>query len=327
MLKVFNRNMIVQVLLAIAVLVALWLPAMLTSASMQNVDGAGVLYSMLYSWLGGSPGWAIALSMVLVAAEGVALNLILASAGIVSQTSLMPTLLYIIAASATSQPLSPIILTNAALIVFVSQLMLHGMLLTVSTTKICSATAMLGLCTMIYTPAVVFLLSYLLIVINYRLYNWRDWMALVLGFAAPYVLLVVVLYLGGGLGEWWEGISFPSLHNRLQTDTATGAIANIAVVAVMIIALFSLMSRMGETPVIWQKNSTTVLLLVVGGLALLPLTRLFPIDTAVFAIPFALSGNHLLLPATGHSAHTSHRTKQWVRETLFIVLIAASLIC
>lgn len=321
--------MAIQALLILAALALLWLKPILTSATMQPTSGDGILYRLLLSWLGDHSGWAITLTMILVLSEGLVLNILLTSVGLVSQTSLLPTMLYILATSANGIPLTPILLVNAVLIAFVGSLMLHGSSLSVSTSKISLATAMLALCTMIYTPSIMFLATYLLVVINYRLYSWRDWLALILGFAAPNIVLVVCLYLCHNLSGWWADLYSSGITFGFNLDhmSITSIIANIFIALVMVIALIAQLSSQNERTIKWQKNASTVILLYVGGIAML--TCEFPLTTATaaFAIPFALCGNTLLLPTnTGHT-HTTTRKKSGIKEILFLLLILACLIC
>ena len=120
--------------------------------------------------------------MLLVLIEGVLLNILLSDMGLVPQTTLLPTLLYIVFLSAPATTLTPMILVSAALIACTWQLSLKGTLLTISTSRICSATAIIGLCSLFYLPALAIIVSYLLVAISYRLYNWRDITTMMLGF-------------------------------------------------------------------------------------------------------------------------------------------------
>lgn len=326
MIKLFGKNMALQVLLILVALALFWGPAL--AAPQPMPEGDAILYHLLRHALAPMPLLAAIIAMLLVLAEGVLLNLVLANAALVPQTSLLPTLLYVVAASATASTLTPILLVNAILIACLYRLMLHGTPLTIPTSRICSVTALIGLASMISLPAAAFLLTYLLIVINYRLYGWRDWAAMLLGLAAPYILLVIVLLFTGDLDQWWRHTAervgefgvFMGQTNTLKL------VADFVLIAIMLLALFAMLGQLNEKTVIIQKNALTVILFVVGGIAMLFYTQMLPIEPTLFAIPFALCGTHLMLPARQPAiGHKKRRT--WIGDTLLIATLISALLC
>ena len=207
--------MALQVLLILVALALFWGRAIASPQPMP--EGDAILYNLLSKTLTHTPLPAVIIAMLLVLAEGILLNLVLASAALVPQTSLLPTLLYITAASATATTLTPALLINAILIACLHRLMIHGTPLTLPTSRICSVAALIGLASMISLPATAFLLTYLLVAINYRLYGWRDWTAMLLGFAAPYIALVIMLLFTGDLSSWWS-LHRPDNHTQTRGE-------------------------------------------------------------------------------------------------------------
>lgn len=327
MIKLFSRNMALQVLLILAALVLFWLRALAAPQTMP--DGDAILYHMLQQALSSLPLLAVIIAMLLVLAEGVLLNLVLANANLVPQTSLLPTLLYIAAASATASTLTPALLVNAILIACLYRLMLHGTALTIPTTRICSVTALIGVASMIDLPAAAFMLTYLLVVVNYRLYGWRDWAAMILGLAAPYITLVVVLAFTGDLDAWWTHTAeaFGSFGVFLGQTNTMHFVADIILIGIMLLALFVMIGRLNEKTVIFQKNALTVILFVVGGIAVLFYTQMLPIEPALFAIPFALCGTYLMMPARQTVTIGRKKRRTWINDILLIATLIAAILC
>lgn len=326
MVKLFLKNTLVQVLLILAATLLLWGRSLVHPPAMA--DGDAVLYHLLYMGLSSLPRLAVILALLLVLAEGVWLNLLLANVGLVPQTTLLPTLLYIILMSAPATTLCPAIFVGGIMIAITHQLMLRTMLLTISTDKICSATALIGLASMFYLPSLALILSYLLVVVNYRLYSWRDWMSMLLGLAAPYILLVTVLYLTGNLTIWLSGTYYSLSEISLQSDTAKALAigGNVVLVAVFLVSLFALWGHLGEHTIVWQKNATTVMLLAVGSVAMLVYSRLFPVDMRLFAVPFSLCAFHLLMPEKAHS-YGRRKQRTWILDIVLILTFAAAIVC
>ena len=215
------------------------------------------------------------------------------------------------------------------MIAIAHQLMLRTTLLTISTDKICSATALIGLASMFYLPSLALILSYLLVVVNYRLYSWRDWMSMLLGLAAPYILLLTILYLSGNLTIWLSGTyySLGEISLRSGTEQTFAIIGNIILVLTFLASLFALWGRLGEHPIVWQKNATTVMLLSVGSAAMLLYSRVFPVDIRLFAVPFALCAFHLFMPEKNSHSYGRRKKRTWILDLLLILVFIAALVC
>ena len=330
MLKLFSRNTIVQALLILLVLVLLWLRPLLTPVPMQSGEHPAILYGLLCQWLSPHPLLAVILAMVIVLVEGLMLNLLLANVGLVPQNSLLATFLFVLATGAGATTLTPAILVNGALVAALSQLLLRGTLLTITSDKACGATALIGLATLFYQPAVVFLLSYFLIAANYRLYDWKDWAVLILGFVAPYLPVLAYLYLFDGMADWWQGTAEALGTLSLQYGAAM-PISLAGGLLLTILLLWSLAytaGRLGERPVVWQKNATTVMLLIVGGLALYFYQPIMPLRPGYWTIPFVFCLNRLLVgTAENRTGYGRRRNRTWIFECAFDVAVIAAFLC
>jgi len=330
MLNLFRKNMAVQVLLIVVAWVVLWLQPLITPPPMTaDANTDGVLYSLLVNWLSGVPRLAVIIAMILVLAEGMLLNILLSDIGLVPQTTLLPTLLYIILMSAPATTLTPMVPVSALLIGCTYLLMLRGTLLTIPTSRICSATALIGLCSLFYLPALAIFVSYLFVAISFRLYNWRDIVALLLGLLAPYVLLVIILFMTDGLAEWWSATaaSLGGFAFHFRPTGTLSMIANIVLALVGLASVIMLWSKLGEHPVLWQKNASTVMLLTVGGIIMLFYSSLMPIAHSFFAIPFALCGTHMILPKRNVGIIGRRKQRLWVYDVIFILTFVAALVC
>lgn len=316
--------------LTAAVLLLLWLRPLITPPAIAAGGHPAILYSILCSWLTSVPRLAVVIAMLLVLTEGVLLNLLLARVGLVSQNSLLPTLLFIIAVSAGNSTLTPMILVWAAIIACLNQLMLRGSLLTISSAQVCGATALIGIASMLYLPAALLMLSYILIAVNYRLYNWKDWAVMILGFAAPYLTLVAVLFLTGGLPAWWQSVAdgFADIGLTLGNFTHLQAVGIALLFLVLLWGLLNVVFHLSEHPVLWQKNASTVLLFIVGALCMMLYTPLQASSLQLFATPFAFCATLLLLGTTSGTANRRTRKRHlWIYDLLLILIIIAAIVC
>lgn len=332
MIKLFQRDMTLQAVLIVIAMLLLWGQALLAPSPMNAGAHPAVLYGMLCHWLAPAPRLAVIIAMLLALACGVMLNLLLSNVGLVSQNSLLPTLLYLIATATAADTLTPLLLVSGVAIAVLHPLMLRGTLLTIPSEKICSATALIGIATLFYTPAVFLLLSYILIALNYRLYSWKDWMLMLLGFAAPYVLLVLVLYMTDGLAPWWEGTvaSLSELGFAMKGAEATTwtILGSLLLAAVFLWSLVTAIGHNSEHTVVWQRNATTVMLFTAGGIGMMFCATLLPLAMTLFAIPFVFCTYRMLTAFSESHSSFGHRKKHlWIYDLLLILILIAALLC
>lgn len=329
MLKLFEKNTVFQVAFIIVATVLLWMDAFAHPQPMQGASHFAPLYDLLCN-LSLSPTLAITVAMLLVVVAGFLFNLMLTNAGLASQNSLLPTLLFITAASATTHSLSPILIASFFAIAMMKMLMLHSTLLTISSDKIFGAAALIGIASMFYLPSLTLIVAYLLIAVNYRLYSWRDWMVFLLGLLAPYFLLWAILLFTDGLTDSFNAIAldFASINLTVGDIVPLRAVANGVLLAIFAISLFVTWRHLGEKTVVWQKNATTIMLVTVAAVAMLPLGQVFPVDFQFLAIPFAFCTTQRLslMPRSNYSG----RRPSWrarLYDLLLIIIIVAAILC
>ena len=329
MLKLFEKNTVFQVVFILVATALLWSGAIADPQPMEPASHFAPLYDLLCS-LSLSPTLCVVVAMLLVVLCGYFFNLMLTRVGLASQNSLLPTLLFVTAASACETTLSPMLIASLIAIAVVNLLLLRSTLLTVAADKIFGAAALIGIASMVYLPSLTLIVAYLLIAINYRLYSWRDWMVFLLGLLAPYLTLWAVLLFTDGLIPSFNDIAldFASIDLTLGTFTPLQAASNGFLVLVFAISLFIVWRRLGEKTVVWQKNATTLMLITLAAVAMLPLGQFFPVRLQFFAIPFAFCVTQRL----GLMPHVSLATRRtnWrshLYDLLLILTVIAAILC
>ncbi|MBQ6682928.1 MAG: hypothetical protein IJM74_02350 [Bacteroidales bacterium] len=192
MLRIFRTNVVLQIFIILIVAVLMWIGVFIHPRP-TPIEGGG----QLYYWITGllSPLASTIIAFVLVIVEGVLLNSMLYRHKMMTQSSLMPLLFYIIAMSIGRPTLTPMLLGSLFLIIGMSQLMLTTTLLSLDLDKIFGASASIA-CATLFCPAMaVFLVPLIANMFNFSLYGWRDWTMLILGILAPYIVLETYYYM------------------------------------------------------------------------------------------------------------------------------------
>ena len=192
MLRIFRTNVVLQIFIILIVAVLMWIGVFIHPRP-TPIEGGG----QLYYWITGllSPLASTIIAFVLVIVEGVLLNSMLYRHKMMTQSSLMPLLFYIVAMSIGRPTLTPMLLGSLFLIIGMSQLMLTTTLLSLDLDKIFGASASIA-CATLFCPAMaVFLVPLIANMFNFSLYGWRDWTMLILGILAPYIVLETYYYM------------------------------------------------------------------------------------------------------------------------------------
>ena len=329
MLKVFRGNIVLQMGLVVAALGLLWIRSLMTPPVMEADPQSAILYQLLSGWLSGVPTVAVVIAMLLVLTEGVLLNILLAREGLVSQDSLLPTLLYVVVTSAGATTLTPNIIVCGITLVCLDQLMLRSTLLTIPTTKAFGATALIGIATLFHVPAITLMISYLLIAANFRLYGWKDWAVMILGFLAPYMLVLTTLYLTDGIEVWWAETqtALTSISLNIGSSNTLQTIGFTFLLLILLWCMLNTLTTLNERPVMWQRNASTVLLLTVGSMGMALYQPLTSTTLQDFAIPFSFCVAHTFLRHTPQTTAIRRKKQTWIYDILFIITLTAAILC
>ena len=326
MVRLFQRNIILQALLIVVLMALLWGRQLTTPPAMVAGEHPAVLYGLLCRWMEHTPRMAVVLAMLLSLLEGVLLNVLMADTGLSSQNSLLPTFLFVGLCGAGATTLTPMLLVALCATLALLQLKVHDNLLTISASRLCTATALIGLATLFFQPAIALLLTYLFIAIGYRLYSWKDWMILLLGIMVPYVPLMAFHYLHGGIDTWWSETtaSLAAIRFGLGTADTPHRIGSIVLTALFLWSLVYSAIHIGEHPIVWQRNAAAILFVSVAALVMLLYYPLWPLQLQALAIPASFS---LYLLMAGRSHYSRPYRKQWIYDLMLITFILCTLVC
>ena len=294
MLKIFRNDIFLQAVIILVVTAALWLDALMAPRPIL-LQGGGFLFCL---WAGRlSPMAAIIIAIGLLLAEGYLLNMVLYRHRLISKGTLMPMLFFVIAMSLGSQQLTltPMLAGSLFLILTIDQLLLYdGTLLSLSLSNLFGASACLGLATLCCPAMAVFLLPMLAAIINYSQYGWRNWMMVVLGLLAPYIVLETYFYMTDQTFYRNYLLLYDLTDLGLRMDGRLVDWGGSLLFALLLIfGLAALIVDSQSKVVNYKKNSTVVSLFILGGVAAMAYSRVVPMPTQAFAVPFACCATSL----------------------------------
>ena len=315
MLRIFRTNVVLQIFIILIVAVLMWIGVFIHPRP-TPIEGGG----QLYYWITGllSPLASTIIAFVLVIVEGVLLNSMLYRHKMMTQSSLMPLLFYIIAMSIGRPTLTPMLLGSLFLIIGMSQLMLTTTLLSLELDKIFGASASIA-CATLFCPAMaVFLVPLIANMFNFSLYGWRDWTMLILGILAPYIVLETYYYM---VDELFYR-NYLILYGLTDINWSVGGslidwIGSLIFLLLFVVGFGSAVINGQNKTINFKKNLTAILLFTVGSILFTLYTHIFPVHTQAFAIPFALCTTLLFVDP---------KRDLWWQNLIFVLVIVAFVI-
>jgi hypothetical protein len=126
----------------------------------------------------------------------------------------------------------------------------------------------LGIVTLLYQPAIVFVLLLLLSLFIMRPFRIREWLIGLLGISAPYYFLLLILYLGD---NWHWRQMLPTISFRLPTMPASIAITiSIALLVIpFVIGGLFVQNNLNKMLIQGRKNWSLLLLFLIMSLLII----------------------------------------------------------
>lgn len=289
MLNLFRNNVWFQAAIITLVALVMWVPAFVHPTPMLVSATDGPLYTLLYHLLGSIPRLASVFAFLLLVIEGVFLNIVLYDTKMIHQYTWLPMLLFVVLMSATpsSLTLTPMLFASLMVILMLRQLMIVSTYLSLPLERVCATSALIGLATLFYTPAISLLIPMLVIMTIFNLYTWRDWMMILLGFLAPFFAVATYYFMCDGLSSWFQHFisGITSWTWSVVWNNWHEVVKSAIMLILILVPLFGF--RLGDHMIAYRKNYSVIATLLIGSIAMSLYGTVIPFALQPFAIPFA----------------------------------------
>lgn len=262
-----------------------------------------------------SPGVNVFLAAVLVFIQALLLNYLVNRDNLLSKPSFLPALMYVV----VSGLFTPFLMLSSPLICnFLVIWMLFKLLDFYKGDNAMSNAYDVGMIvalgTLIYLPFIyMFLLIWIGLVI-FRPFNWREWVAGIIGYATIFFFLAVIYYMKDEMGQFYTiwlplGTKFP---NSIHIDYYNYLIL-IPVIMILGLCFITLRQNFFKSYVQVRKSFQLLFwFFLIGGLS--------------FYVKEQFNLNHFLLCAVPAAVFFAYyflyAGKKWFYETLFLLLLA-----
>ncbi|MES2274376.1 MAG: DUF6427 family protein [Bacteroidota bacterium] len=253
---------------------------------------------------------------ILVLAQAVLLNYVVNFYNLLSKPSFLPALMYITVSSLFTPflTISPPLICNFLLI-----WMIFKLLAFYKSGDVKSLSYDLGMIvalgSIFYLPFIYLFLVIWIALLIFRPFDWRDWLAAVMGYVTIFFFLAVFYYLTDHIQNFYKiwvplGTRFP---NRIRVLNYQNYFLLIPVVIILILGFFRLRSNFFRSYILVRKSFQLFFLaFIIAGLA--------------FYVKADFRLNHFLLCAVPvaifFSYYFLYATTRWIYETLYFLLFA-----
>jgi hypothetical protein len=261
-----------------------------------------------------SPVAYVFFATILVLVQALIFNRVVNNHGLLGKPSYLPSLLYVTGASMFLQflVLSPMLICNFILIIIIDKF------LTLSKASsamgiMYDAGMLIALGTLIYFPFIMLLLMLWLSLLLYRPFNWREWLAGVMGFLTIFLFVAVFYYWNNNIArfiEIWQPLTnkFPS---KLQINYADYVVI-IPLGVIMILAFLQLRENFFRSFISTRK-------------AFQMLFFMFVVSIFSFYAKSGVTVAHFILCVAPGAVllayYFSNAKKRWLYESLFAILV------
>lgn len=313
MLGIFKKNIGLQCVFVFTMALLLWGGSFINPTPMEVPKSYAFLYDLIYQTLHDTPLVSTIIAFVLVIIESVWLNLMLFNHKIQTQVNLLPAALYILLMSIVpgGQTITPTLLVNIAILAATNQL-LQNKNLAIPLDKNFTCAFFIGLAILCHWESIWLIIPLLIIYPMMKLYTWNNWVILVLGIIAPFILLLGYQFMWGDISYHIYLITnefqLPSISYRFSDRWML--ITSLVFLLLLAISWINFNQYYNKQTQLKKNNANIILLPIITSFIWCIYHELIPINTQFFAI----SGAYLFCLFFSQKSR-----RQWIPETLFLL--------
>jgi hypothetical protein len=252
-------------------------------------------------------------AILLTLLQALLFNRIVNEYNLLGKPSFLPALMYVTGASLLMHflVLTPVLICNFLVIWMLSKfLSIHRKESALSTMFDLGMIIAVG--TLIYLPFVVMMLLLWISLIIFRAFNWREWIAGILGFTTVYFFIAVAYYWTDSF-EKLQSFQVPlAIEFKLFPINYYEYLVSIPLLLILFLSIISLQQKLYRSNVHIRKSYLLLFFTFIFSVLSFFITSNYQIYHFLLAVPAA---------AVFMAFYFSHATKAWFYESLYLMLV------
>lgn len=270
LISLFRSSYSSKILIFSIVGILLWLDAFIGPPAMPAPPELSPLYAILHNWIGDIKWLPTILAFILLFIQAITFNYAVTERGMLSKTTFMIALVYLVLMSHSPEMLTlhPVLIANLFLIIALNRILqIYGK--KESLVHLLDASLMVGVASLFYFPAILFLVFVLISLLSYSFLSWREWLIAPWGVVTPYIFLFGYFYWIGQLNDQLSHYgNFIAEISALNISHYPGIyhIFWSIIVIMLVLTLGKFLNRLGERTVSLRKKYIVIIALFLSGL-------------------------------------------------------------
>jgi hypothetical protein len=256
------------------------------------------------------------ISLFILIAQALIFNKIINTYGLLGKQTFLPALLYVTIGSL----LGPFLILSPTLICnFLILIMIERFLSVYKKQQVSSVMYDLGILvalgTLLYFPFIAMLPLMWISLIIFRPFNWREWVAVIVGFITIFFFLAVYYFWNDSLNEFYQiwlplGSKFPTDFNINLYDS----LVLIPVVMILLLGFFHLQKNFFRSVVHLRKSFQLLFFMFILALVSFYLKSSIVLYHFLLCVPSA---------AALMAYYFLHAGRRWIYESLYVILFGS----
>lgn len=317
-LRFFKTNQPVAAIAIPFVVVVLWLPCLFHTAISDLQDGMPV-YQWILALIQHLPPLLIKLLCIaIVSLQAIYIHYIVVKHEVLYKDSYLPSLMFVVVASCLPafQQFSPMLLVNL-LMLFILNKTFALFKEEFPMPLIFDSCFLIAIASLIYLPAILLFLLFLISLLVLRPFHWREWIVSFIGFGLPYFFISVYFFWIDGLKQFYSQLFTRHFNLRLFYEihfTKPLTLLIILFGGLLLLSLFKLRDNFYKNAIKTRiVQQVIIIYLIMATIATLTQTVITLQPFVLLAFPVAIFFAYFFLSVT---------KRLWIYEVFFLIMLA-----
>jgi hypothetical protein len=263
-----------------------------------------------------SPLTNLMIALLILIVQALIFNRIINAYSLLGKQTFLPALLYVTAGSLFSPflILSPTLICNFLILIMIERFLSVYKKQQVSSVMY-DLGMLVGIGTLLYFPFIAMLPLMWISLIIFRPFNWREWVAVIIGFMTIFFFLAVYYFWNDSLNQFYQiwlplGSKFPTKFNINSYDS----LVLIPVLTILLLGFFHVQKNFFRSVVQLRKSFQLLFFMFILALASFYLKSTLVLYHFLLCVPSA---------AALMAYYFLHANRRWVYESLYFLLIGS----
>lgn len=288
LVKTFRKNYFNQYLLIFILSIFLWMGTFISPEPIKSLSSYSFLYLYIYDLLLPFPLLTSVLAYLIVVFQGLFFNMLLIKHKLISNKTFLPMFVYIFVLSSSVQTITPVLLADV-FILFALNNLLDCENISKSQYKIFNASAMVSIATFFHSLSVFYLIFIVSVIAIYKIYYWREWFTVILGYAFPQIIALLWCFLTDTTMSFIDSSLFDIFTFSFVFDFTDwkAVFLGLLLLLIFLVSIGAYLLNIMENMILYRKKSTIIACILLVAFVISLFVEVFPLQMQLYAIPFS----------------------------------------